>query len=884
MALATRLAAREVRKRKGRTILVSILVALPLTAILLVSTWINTTTPTQAEYFKRAYGNADLVLRGYSNLTSSDKTEARDILKTTFGTDVQIDEFVEWRRPFLVESSSVQEKNKGVYVRLEIHNNRNRIRESMHSLVQGRWSNSAHDVAVTRSLAAKWNVTVGDTVKLLMPELTLNVTGIVKPLYQLNDDAMFVSEDSILRSQSTDEEYLLIDSPIKPSIGDLASLRHEVIQLKDGDPLKLMMDSAINVDSFGQSNSGTSLWIGVLTVLAFAVMSVVVSAAFATSARRQLTTIGQLSANGASNTLVQRSLALQGFWSGICGVGMSLIVVTITLLVGREYLEELAGFVFDPIRLPIREGIFAILIGLVSSTFAAWLPSRIAAQTSVLDALAGRRGEHPPRRTLLPLGLVLFASGVGLELLVAVGLKNSDGSAGSVFVIAGCVGGLILLAGICCLGPVMVSMFGWIGQRSRGVTRLTARGLFRNRSRSAAVVTSVTAFTALGIAVAMGAAADATLQEDQWLPNNMVMLSSSRCAPNWSGVPLQCSPVRAKRSFEKGVMEVIDKGHQVTQVSLSYAQARDINADFFQKDASGLQGELHSQKIVIANDFLLNLLDLSVRDRKRLDTVGLAVVYDEEARKLFGGFPSNEVNEKTTSLIVPYVLGVRNYPVALIQDEASSWGSFRLLITEKRAKEIGFEIFPDAGRLYVAKDRLTDSQRIQLAFLRQISFEEDLAEKSPEALTYAMGVEMTYASDIQPISEQSISAIVAIVLLVLVLLIVAIGLSLMAAEGKDERDVLLAVGAAPSTLSRLAGLRAFWLSAMGLLISVPAAVIPMAVVIKASSSTESNRVHIPWLLFALLLVVPIVAYVVARLSSVIAQIAKPIHISNAQFE
>ena len=186
MALATRLAAREVRKRKGRTILVSILVALPLTAILLVSTWINTTTPTQAEYFKRAYGNADLVLRGYSNLTSSDKTEARDILKTTFGTDVQIDEFVEWRRPFLVESSSVQEKNKGVYVRLEIHNNRNRIRESVHSLVQGRWSNSAQDVAVTRSLAAKWNVTVGDTVKLLMPELTLNVTGIVKPLYQLN--------------------------------------------------------------------------------------------------------------------------------------------------------------------------------------------------------------------------------------------------------------------------------------------------------------------------------------------------------------------------------------------------------------------------------------------------------------------------------------------------------------------------------------------------------------------------------------------------------------------------------------------------------------------------------------------------------------------------
>ncbi len=53
---------------------------------------------------------------------------------------------------------------------------------------------------------------------------------------------------------------------------------------------------------------------------------------------------------------------------------------------------------------------------------------------------------------------------------------------------------------------------------------------------------------------------------------------------------------------------------------------------------------------------------------------------------------------------------------------------------------------------------------------------------------------------------------VAVGSLILVLAVVAIGLSLAAAESRDERDVLLAVGASPMTLRRVAATKAWVLT------------------------------------------------------------------------
>ena len=54
-------------------------------------------------------------------------------------------------------------------------------------------------------------------------------------------------------------------------------------------------------------------------MVALAIVGVVIAGAFAVGARRQLVTLGQLSANGADEHLLRRTLSFQGLWSGVLG-------------------------------------------------------------------------------------------------------------------------------------------------------------------------------------------------------------------------------------------------------------------------------------------------------------------------------------------------------------------------------------------------------------------------------------------------------------------------------------------------------------------------------------------------------------------------------------
>ena len=883
MALATRIAFREVKKRKGRTALVATLVALPLVAILLISTYINTTNLSSEQRFAREFGTASVAFDGYGFIPEGKQNQLRDVLKRNLGNETVFENYSFWSRPLLVNSSSVSENSRGKYVRIEERTSDAAIRKNVISLRSGRWASSQNEVAVSESLARTWKLSIGHSLMLEMPQLNLKVVGIIRTHYQLRDAVVFVPADSGLSVPNTRKTSRLLVQTSRPILEtDLAEISRKTKYFDGDDDLKATFDMSILPSTYG-SPAGILSWIAVMTVIALAVMAVLISAAFATSARRQLTTIGQLSANGAPGRLIQRALAWQGVWSGLGGVIVAAGIVASVLTLGKSRMDSLAGYSIGGIKIPVYEYVFAGCLAVVASMIAAWLPSRMAARTSVLDALAGRRGELPVRRSLLPLGLLLFGSGVGLEFLVALGVQNSTGNSDP-FLVAGSIGGLLILAGVCCMGPVVISVFNKIGEKSSGVVRLMARGLARNRSRSAAVVVSIATFSGLGIAIAMGTTSGGQPYVNTYYPNNVVGVASEKCGDNYQGRPFECTPQRAKPEYEKSVLKILKTTGNVKQVSVDYAQPRNIDSNFFVQDQSGVDGELLTEKILVANSKILEFIKMSKRDLKNFNRVGIVYAFDPSMRKLYQ--PAGPYSAKD-GLVVPLKTGVVRYPMYLLRDDAESWGRWRILITAKRAKEIGFTIFRDSARLFVAKANLSESQRVQIGFVRQIAAEADekeMSAKDNEDPVWMPTTDFMYSDEFSQVSAQSVYAFVAGGLLLLVLIIVAIGLSLMSTEGKDERDVLLAVGANPSTLSKLAGLRAFWLSFLGLLIAIPVAVIPMSVVLKAGADPGTNPIRIPWSLFALLGTVPMIAYVVARFSSALAQIIRPIHVSNAQFE
>jgi predicted lysophospholipase L1 biosynthesis ABC-type transport system permease subunit len=123
------------------------------------------------------------------------------------------------------------------------------------------------------------------------------------------------------------------------------------------------------------------------------------------------------------------------------------------------------------------------------------------------------------------------------------------------------------------------------------------------------------------------------------------------------------------------------------------------------------------------------------------------------------------------------------------------------------------------------------------------------------------GLTIQVAYDTQQLPIALINTIIVTLAVLFTLLVVAIGLSLSATESRDERDVLVAVGAPPKTLTRGAGAKAITLAATGVTLAVPTGFLPTWVVYR---TVGDQPIQFPWVAVGLLvLVVPVAAGVAA---------------------
>jgi ABC-type antimicrobial peptide transport system permease subunit len=119
--------------------------------------------------------------------------------------------------------------------------------------------------------------------------------------------------------------------------------------------------------------------------------------------------------------------------------------------------------------------------------------------------------------------------------------------------------------------------------------------------------------------------------------------------------------------------------------------------------------------------------------------------------------------------------------------------------------------------------------------------------------------------------------------LLFTLIVVAIGLSLSAAESRDERDVLASIGAKPSAMRRVAGLKAAWLALAGGLLAIPTGYLPLWAGVAATTSNRDVDVGTPfpwWIALGVVIAIPIVAGLGAWLASFVAQTVRPVRMST----
>ena len=464
--LAARLARREVRRRPLRSVLVLLLIAAPVFAITVADVLIvSQQTHGPAEGFRREYGDADLVY------LAGGAAEPRFEPPLPSGSRVT--------RVLGAELPLTPSDGRGLrVVQVKAIADEGDLGAGGLGLTEGRPPGRG-EVGLSRNVARWFGAGIGSRISLSRPRYSAVVSGIVRsendfetPILIAPDFPFAVVLPGVIqttvavmlpRGYSASAALGLNEAAVavNPALATAEAVRAaskprtDVLHTPTGDVAlpKLTASepggsaSIVVPEQFGNAKGVDALakfWSWVAVALVLAMVSVLIAAAFATTARRQLVTLGQLSANGGDQQFLRRMLTMQGTILGVVGAALGGGLALGGLSIWHGWIESLYHH-----QVHYRVALDLLIIGLtavVAATIAARFPARSTSRVPVLAALAGRRPLPPVPPLQWVKAIIVFAAGVGLLALVAVNAKGggvnvnlaaSVAIAGGLFVIAG---------------------------------------------------------------------------------------------------------------------------------------------------------------------------------------------------------------------------------------------------------------------------------------------------------------------------------------------------------------------------------------------------------------------------------------------------------------
>jgi putative ABC transport system permease protein len=849
--LAARLARREVRRRPGRTALVALLVAFPVAAMTCAAVLVRTEHRTPIQYWHQWNGQADLVLDGGSVM----KAGARVV-----GAGPATERVPPAVAALVARSHSV--KYQTVYGQLlrTVDQHRSRVdvsdlpmddavtRGIMH-VTSGRAPVTPGEVFLTHAVARQLHVRLGDELRLERPtRLSLRVVGIGERADTWGSTAAVVARGTAFpwtRAAESLQRTRLVEFPSRAA--------SQVHTLVTSGALHGNLSPAIapRTDHVSDADANKKVrWSWVIGAVALTVVGIVITAAFAAGARRQLVTLGQLAANGAPPRTLRRTLFLQGTWTGIVGsvAGLGLAAVALTAL--APHLERVLGHDVGSYQVRASDLVPIVLLGVATATIAALVPARTSTRIPVLAALSGRRPLARVPRWLPVAGALVIGGGLALLALAVVGSNNVQGNEGQVWVLTAVVGGVAVLLGACAVAPAYVSVLEPIATRLRGSSRLATRSLARQRTRTAAVVSAVAATTALAVAVSSLVLSARTHDDRQPLSMRATDVQLTSYAP-----PPAAPPV----SVVDAIVKALPGSHPYRVRTMTSPQSA---GGTIVEPPGNVNGGVAfvgtGMPVGIANTDLRTLLQLSPEDQARLDRDGALAFGVGKGRADFA------------------VDGVLPHSVRLASADRYELGSLpRVIMTAAFAERHGYTVPADDMVVVRAPHPLTTEQRNLVL---------DILDEAQGGANPRDSFTGDFYQPNRQVDPLLIDEILVGVALALVLFVVAVNLALSAAETREERDVLAVVGASPATTRRTNGYKAALVTLLGTALAVPVGFLPVVVFVTTHHHHELPLVF-PWRLVAALVVaVPLVAGLVTTAGSTIAVWVRPVRVSKMAFD
>jgi putative ABC transport system permease protein len=809
-----RLALRDLRRRKGRTALVSLMIGIPVAVMLLVATAVRTgqITPEQRATF--AMGQATSVLYG---------TPPADLDLTDSVTIID-------------RGGRIGTEDKRALVSLLDGLIDDPIFSGKYEVRSGRLPSTPDEVAVSSELGDQLSLSIGDSTVIQPGNVTVKVVGVVRDRGSVGHLFAAVTPDPLSSNWERQRQtYFRSREPEYPTT-----------QAEFGPPIEYGIGRRSDYSSEAYSPNDSPIAV-LYTVGAVALvgLGLLIVAAFASGARRQLRELGLIAANGGDPRQIRRALALGGTVTGAVGVAVGYALFAVGEIALAPHQNRFAGHVVDGIKISLFDFIAVGLMGLAAATFAAWLPARNAARTPVLAALGGR-APLPPIRARLPfIGLALAALGL-LGLALAV---SGDGA----WFLAAVSGVAILIGGSLC-APWLVSLLAGVAARFGGPVRLSARRIARHRARTGPLVAAIMAV--IGGAIAVGVVVESSSARDRAnnAPTNprVIQLTETSFGYEYSvGTPLsdsdELSPVaQAERESDRAAavadIQAVVPGAELIDIRYPSNADRYVNAA---EQSAGIvivaqpaqlaaAGAPQAASILAEDGYVVlqpdsrwspaNLKVHRSSDGALIQNISIDPRSTDEAPEL--GFVGWGIDQYGVALRTTLVLS----DTFVEQTAGLTWD----------------EIV--SNPTLVANADLTDAQRSALTDLNQ-RWEEAAYDEAALAGSSTWFGTYAQVDRFEHLNWARLGMTVAALLLALA--VVAIGLTLSSVEQRDDEDTLIAIGAGPSLRRRIRAAEAGTLTAIGALLGLPLGAISGAIIAANSvdggiGGPEFASLRFPW--------------------------------------
>jgi putative ABC transport system permease protein len=880
--VAARLARREVRRRPGRTALVAALVAVPVAGMLLGVVFLRTQELSDAEVWHMMYGRADAVVFPDTSATPAPLPEGSRAVEYT-----TVERVVSTADGFLCRCSLSDLPFDP-------------LTDGIVRLTAGRPPADLDEVVLSRPAAEALHAGLGDRIELVQPlALDATVVGLGATSEWIDDARVVVGPGTPLPAELVAEGgERLVDLPdgLPPDQVAAWEATAGAHSMAPGFP------GASSVVLAGDNAQKAIRGTWVAGAIGLTVLGIVIAAAFASSARRQLATLGQLAANGGTPAQLRRVLFLQGTVTGVVGSVAGLGLGAALLAAARSEAPGLVDHAVSGWDVRALDALPIVLLAVAAATVAALVPAGAASRVSVLSALAGRRPLGRVSRRWTAAGLVMATA--GLVMLGVVGQSRRNGLEGSqigsmnALAVAGPV---LLLLGVCAATPAYVSVLRPVAAGLRGPWRLAARSLFRQRTRTSAMVAAIGAISAVAVAgAAVGLAAERTDRSEhtlEALPRDFVRVEARQYYDDL----IEVEPPAGVLDDAADRAAAILPGAERYTISDAVAPGPRSKPVIGSADVASALPAVPDQPSVAIG---LGLGRATIADDQFRAAYGLDAVVrhelDEVGAVWFGAVPGRATLEATSyplplpppdpngnSLAEVLTGDTVSFEAAIVEPEhGHGYGTDgELLLTPQKADELGWTPAPTEV-VFRTPGPLTGAQRDavdDLVLAAEATQQRAAADPDQAALTRDLFVRLYYEGPRLDVGPGLIETVPTAIALAFALLVLAEGLALAAVETSDERDVLAALGAAPRTLRRTSGTKAFLLTVLGGAIALPVGLLPVAVVGRLGDS--DSTVVFPWTTVALLLVaVPVVAALVTSTATRAALRFRPVRVSTATFE